>query len=52
MNPLRWKREHQIALLGVAVVGAAMRHFGGIVQIEPAADHNWIRLGIWGARGQ
>jgi hypothetical protein len=51
MNPVRWKREHQIALLGAAVVGAATGIFAGTRQVEPSADHYWIWLGIWGAAG-
>jgi amino acid transporter len=51
MNPLHWKREHQIALLGAAVVGAAMGIFAGTRQVEPSADHYWIWLGLWGAAG-
>jgi hypothetical protein len=29
VNPLHWKREHQIAFLGAAVVGAAIGIFAG-----------------------
>jgi amino acid transporter len=51
MNPLHWKREHQIALLGAAVVGAAIGIFAGTRQVVSSADHYWIWLGIWGAAG-
>jgi hypothetical protein len=51
VNPLHWKREHQIALLAAAVVGAAIGIFAGTRQVEPSADHYWIWLGIWGAAG-
>ena len=36
MNPLRWKRKHQIALLGAAIVGACIGIFAGARQLEPS----------------
>ena len=51
MNPLHWKREHQIALLGAAVVGAAIGIFAGSRQVEPSANHHWLWLALWGAAG-
>jgi amino acid transporter len=51
MNPLHWKREHQIALLGAAVVGAAIGIFAGSRQIEPLANQYWLWLALWGAAG-
>jgi hypothetical protein len=50
MNPLHWKREHQIALLGAAVVGAAIGIFAGTRQVEPSADLYWLWLWLWLAR--
>ena len=51
MNPLHWKREHQIALLGAAIVGAGIGIFAGARQLEPSANHYWLWLGLWGAGG-
>ena len=30
MNPLHWKREHQIALFGAAIVGAFLRELANL----------------------
>jgi hypothetical protein len=51
MNPLHWKREHQIALLGAAVVGAAIGIFAGSRQIEPSANEYWLWLALCGVAG-
>jgi hypothetical protein len=51
MNPLRWKREHQIAFLGATVVGACIGIFAGIRQVEPFANLYWLWVGLWGAGG-
>lgn len=51
MNPLRWKREHQIAFLGAAAFGACIGIFGGVQQVEPSASAYWLRVALWGAAG-
>jgi hypothetical protein len=51
MNPLRWKREHQIAFLGAAVVGAGIGIFAGTRQVEPSVNHYWLSLALWGVAG-
>ena len=51
MNPLHWKREHQIALLGATIVGACIGIFAGARQLEPSANYYWLWLGLWGAGG-
>jgi amino acid transporter len=51
MNPIHWKREHQIALLGAAVVGAAIGIFGGSRQVELSANQYWLWLALWGGAG-
>jgi hypothetical protein len=48
MNPLHWKREHQIAFLGAAVFGACVGIFAGIQQVEPSANPH---LAVGGAMG-
>jgi hypothetical protein len=45
MNPLHWKREHQIALLGAAIVVARIGIFAGARQLEPSATY-WLWLGL------
>lgn len=51
MNPLRWKREHQIAFVGAAVFGACIGAFGGAQQVEPSANLYWLWVGLWGTAG-
>jgi hypothetical protein len=51
MNPLRWKREHQIAFIGAAVFGACIGIFGGIKQVDPSANLYWLWVGLWGTGG-
>ena len=51
MNPLHWKREHQIAFLVAAVVGAVMGVYIGLRQVEPATNLYWLHVGIWGLAG-
>jgi hypothetical protein len=35
MNPLRWKREHQIALLGAGIIGAVVGFIFGVRAADP-----------------
>jgi hypothetical protein len=51
MNPLPWKREHQIAFLGAAVAGACIGIFAGTRQVEPSANLHWRLVGLWGGAG-
>jgi hypothetical protein len=51
MNPLRWKREHQIAFFGAAAFGACIGIFVGVRQVEPSANLYWLGVGLWGAAG-
>jgi hypothetical protein len=51
MNPLHWKRDHQIAFLGAAVLGACIGTFVGVRQVEPSANFYWLWVGLWGAAG-
>jgi amino acid transporter len=51
MNPLRWKREHQIAFLGAAVFGACIGIFAGVRQVQPSANLYWLWMVLWGAAG-
>jgi hypothetical protein len=51
MNPLHWKREHQIAFFGAAVAGAFVGFFAGIRQVGSSANIYWLLVGIWGVVG-
>ena len=51
MNPLHWKREHQIAFLGAVAFGACVGIFAGIQQVEPSANPYWLSVGLWGTAG-
>jgi hypothetical protein len=51
MNPLRWKREYQIALLVAALFGAVMGISVGLRQTEPSIQFYWLHVGAWGAVG-
>jgi hypothetical protein len=51
MNPLRWKREHQIAFLGAVVIGACIGVFAGARQFEPSTSDYWAWVGLWGLAG-
>jgi hypothetical protein len=51
MNPLRWKREHQIAFFGAAVFGACIGIFAGVRRVEQSANLYWLVVGLWGAAG-
>jgi hypothetical protein len=51
MNPLNWKREHQIAFLGAAAIGACIGVVAGARQLEPSTSHYWVWAGLWGLAG-
>jgi hypothetical protein len=51
MNPLRWKREHQIAFLVSALFGAGIGIFVGLRQVEPSSELYWLHVVLWGAAG-
>ena len=51
MNPFDWKREHQIAFLVAAVIGAGMGIFIGVRQVEPSTNAYWLHVGSWGVAG-
>ena len=51
MNPLHWKREHQIAFLVAAVFGAGMGIFIGMRQVEPSTSPDWLHVASWGVAG-
>jgi hypothetical protein len=65
MNPLRWKREHQIALLGAAIIGAIVGFIFGIHEADPYGkifkhfgyygytwvDTYWIVVALWSLFG-
>jgi hypothetical protein len=51
MNPLNWKREHQIAFLGAAAIGACIGVVAGTRQLEPSTSHYWVWVGLWGLAG-
>jgi hypothetical protein len=47
MNPLRWKREHKIALLAAAVLGACIGIFAGVRQTGSQPD----QVALWAIAG-
>jgi hypothetical protein len=51
MNPLYWKREHQIAFLAATAVCAGIGILAGVRQVEPSADLYWLSVGLWGLVG-
>ena len=51
MNPLRWKRDYQIAFLVAVVFCAGIGIFVGVRQVDPSSDQYWLRVGLWGAAG-
>jgi FtsH-binding integral membrane protein len=51
MNPVHWKREHQIAFLVAAVIGAGMGIYIGVRQVEPSTNAYWLHVGLWGVAG-
>jgi hypothetical protein len=51
MNPLNWKREHQIAFLVAVPFGACIGIFGGVQQVEPSTDLYWLSVALWGTAG-
>ena len=51
MNPIHWKREHQIAFLVALVFGAGMGIFIGIRQVDPSIGPDWLHVASWGVAG-
>ena len=53
MNPIRWKRDHQIAFLGAAVFGAFVGIVVGVRRTDPSASQDlyWLTLGLWAGAG-
>jgi len=51
MNPLRWKREYQIAFLVAVVFGAVIGIFFGLRQVEPSTSLYWLHVGSWAVAG-
>jgi hypothetical protein len=51
MNPLHWKREHQIAFLVAVVFCACIGIFAGVRQVEASTDLYWLWVALWGAAG-
>lgn len=41
MNPLHWKREHQIALVMAIALGAAVGWFIGLREVSPYGHEYW-----------
>jgi hypothetical protein len=51
MNPLYWKREHQIAFFLAVVLCAIIGIFAGVRRVEYSTDLYWLWVGLWGAAG-
>ena len=51
MNPFDWKREHQIAFLIAALIGAGMGIYIGMRQVAPSSSSDWLQVGAWGIAG-
>ena len=51
MNPLYWKREHQIAFIVAVVFCGFIGLFIGVRQVEPSPNAYWLSVGLWGAAG-
>jgi hypothetical protein len=51
MNPLHWKREHQVAFLGATAVGGCIGIFAELHQVEASANFHWLQVEFWGAAG-
>jgi hypothetical protein len=44
MNPLKWKREHQVALFCAVVLGCLAGLILGLREIKPYGHGRWIEL--------
>jgi hypothetical protein len=51
MNPLHWKRDHQIAFFVAVVLCACIGVVAGVRQLEPSVNLYWLSVGLWGAAG-
>ena len=51
MNPLHWKKEHQIAFLAASVFGAGMGIFIALRQPDQSNMPLWLYVILWGAGG-
>jgi len=51
LNPVHWKREHQIAFLVAVVACAGLGAFAGTKRVDPSANLYWVWIGLWTATG-
>lgn len=51
MNPLNWKRDHQIAFLIAVLLGLGMGAYIGQRQLDPSTSGYWLHIGLWGIAG-
>ena len=49
MNPLHWKREHQIAFFVAVVLCACVGIFAGVRQVGNSTNLYWLWVSIWSA---
>ena len=51
MNPLKWKREYQIALFIAAIFGFCIGIYAGVRNVDPNTNLYLLRVCLWGAGG-
>jgi uncharacterized membrane protein YfcA len=51
MNPLNWRREHQVAFVFTALFGACIGILAGMGHFDPYTNFHWPEVGLWGIGG-